>query len=80
MASHRQSVMLRGELKGMGQEIRCTVSAVKVSLPGTDMFEYARLGIHNVPELPDGPYEVTYEGRTSPLRRYQGAWLSPIGG
>lgn len=69
--------MLSGPLRGMGREAECTVSAVKVSLPGTNLYEYTKLGIHNAPaDLPDGPYAVTIEGRTVLVQRRQGAWIS----
>jgi hypothetical protein len=69
--------MLSGLLRGMGREAECTVSTVKVSLPGTNHYEYTKLGIHNEPaELPDGPYAVTIEGRTVPVQRHLGAWIS----
>ncbi len=77
MTSDRQVVMLAGRLIGMGRDVECTVSATKASLPGTDAFEYARLGIHSEPPgLPDGRYQVRFAGRTVPIERYGGAWIS----
>ena len=50
--------MMAGRLKGMGYEAGCTVSAIKVSLPQLDIWEYVRCDIHFAPEdLPDGSYE-----------------------
>jgi hypothetical protein len=71
--------MLSGRLSGMGRDAECNVSAVKVSLPGTNAFEYANLGIHNEPaDLPDGQYEVRFSGRTVPVQRHGGAWIARI--
>ena len=57
--SHREPVMMTGRLKGMGREAECTVSAVKVSLPLPNIWEYVNCDIHLAPEnLPDGRYEV----------------------
>jgi hypothetical protein len=61
----------------MGREAECTIRAEKVSLPGTNLYEYVKLKIHNEPaDLPDGPYAVTIEGRTVPVQRHLGAWIS----
>jgi hypothetical protein len=77
MGPHRTSVVLPGRLIGMGLDVECDVSAVKVSLPGTNLFEYAKLGIHNAPgEMPDGDYQITFAGRTAAIKRYGGAWIS----
>jgi hypothetical protein len=71
--------MLAGRLRGMGREAECTLSAEKVSLPGTNMYEYAKLTILGEPkDLPDGQYEVTYDGRTQKVQRKFGAWIAPI--
>lgn len=79
MASHRNIVMLAGQLSGMGREAECTVSAVKVSLLGTGVFEYANLGIHDEPkDLPDGQYQIQFAGKTVPVQRHGGAWIARI--
>jgi hypothetical protein len=58
--SHRETVMMAGLLKGMGRETVCTVSAVKVSLPQLNIWEYVKCDIHLAPEdLPNGQYAVT---------------------
>jgi hypothetical protein len=68
--------MLDGQLNGMGREVACTISALKVSLTDTSPYEYARLMIFDAYEdLPDGPYDLTFEGRTIPVERRNGAWL-----
>jgi hypothetical protein len=68
--------MMAGRLKGMGYEAECTVSAVKVSLPLLNIWEYVKCDIHLAPEnLPDGPYEVSFEGRTMHVKKVDGDWL-----
>jgi hypothetical protein len=53
------------------------VSARKVTLLGTNLFEYTRLGIHNEPrDLPDGQYQVSFAGQTVPIQRHGSAWVS----
>lgn len=75
--SHREHVVMRGRLQGMGREADCLVAATKVSLPGTDLFEYANCRIHQEPEdLPDGQYTVSFAGRTVSLRKKNGFWVS----
>jgi hypothetical protein len=74
--SHRETVMMAGRLKGMGCEAGCTVSAVKVSLPQLKIWEYVRCDIHLAPEhLPNGSYEVSFEGRTMRVKKLDGYWL-----
>jgi hypothetical protein len=60
----------------MGREVACTLSALKVSLTDTSPYEYARLLIFDPYEdLPDGRYDLTFEGRTILIERRNGAWL-----
>ena len=49
MTSNRETVMLAGRLSGMGYEAECTVSAVKVSLPQLNTWEYVKCDIHLAP-------------------------------
>ena len=74
--SYRETVMMAGRLKGMGREAECTVSAVKVSLPQLNIWEYVRCDIHLAPEnLPDGRYAVTFEGKTMEVKLLYGLWF-----
>jgi hypothetical protein len=74
--SHRETVMMTGRLKGMGRQVGCTVSAVKVSLPELDIWEYVKCDIHLAPDdLPDGPYQVTFQGRTMEVKLLDGFWV-----
>ena len=80
MPFHRESVILLGSLHGLEREATCTVIAEKVSLPGTDMYEYARLLISGEPkDLPDGQYDLVYEGGTVPVQLRRGTWIGLIG-
>ena len=47
MASRREIVMFTGHLKGMGREIECSVTLVKVSLPGTTKEPLKSYADHN---------------------------------
>ena len=68
--------MMSGWLKGMGHEAECTVSAVKVSLPELNISEYVKCDIHLAPEdLPNGVYQVSFEGRTMKVKKLDGDWL-----
>ena len=75
--SQRETAMMAGQLKGMGHEAECVVSVVKVSIPHLNISEYVECDIHLAPEdLPDGLYEVTFQGRTMEVNRLDGDWLS----
>ena len=79
MASKRESVTLPGRLVGMGHNVNCKVRVVKVSLPGTDVYNYIRPVIHDVPsDLPDGFYNITFGGKTDRVQRQHGAWIAPV--
>ena len=76
MASQRELVMLDGRLNGMGRELACTISALRVSMTDTSVYEYERLMIFDAYEaLPDGRYDLTFEGRTISVERRNGAWV-----
>jgi hypothetical protein len=80
MTSNRETVMMAGRLSGMGYEAECTVSAIKVSLPQLDTWEYVKCDIHLAPEdLPDGQYRVTFEGRTMQVKRVDRCWVDGVG-
>jgi len=79
MASKRENVTLPGRIVGMGREVDCSVRAVKVSLLGTDEYNYIRPVIHDVPsDLPDGLYSITFGGKTERVQRQYGAWIAPV--
>lgn len=79
MASKRESVILPGRLVGMGRDVNCKVRVVKVSLPGTAEYNCIRPVIYDAPsDLPDGPYSITFGGKTERVQRQHGAWIAPV--
>lgn len=79
MASQREVVTFRGILRGEGQETECTGTAIKVSLPGTNNFEYTKYSITLLDKsLPEGSYTLSVHGKTIPLRYQGGYWLAPF--
>ena len=78
MASRREEVTLAGHLEGMGLREHCQVRATKVSLRGTDMYEYERPVIFDAPaDLPHGVYTLTFDGRSIPTQHVSPGWVSP---
>ncbi|WP_348261265.1 hypothetical protein P8935_15830 [Telmatobacter sp. DSM 110680] len=76
MISSRETVMLSGTLRGATHEASCIVRAIKVSLPNLDIWEYVSAAIERAPsELPDGPYNVSFEGRTMKVKKVAGNWV-----
>jgi len=75
--SQRESVVIQGRLRGMGYAVPCMLVAVKVTLPSLDMFEYVKCEVVNAPaHLPDGQYEVSFEGRAMEVQKLDGRWLA----
>jgi len=64
----------------MNMEAQCVVSAVKVSLPKLDIWEYVKADITHAPsELPLGPYEVSFEGRKMRVNKTADGWIAGRG-
>jgi hypothetical protein len=79
MTSNRETVMMAGQLSGMGFDAGCVVSATKVTLPQLNTSEYVKCDIHLAPEnLPDGEYRVTFEGRTMQVKKQDGCWVDGV--
>ena len=79
MSSKYELVSVSGRLQGMGRDVACTVFAEKVSLRGTDIYEYVRPFITGAPrDLQNGLYKLTFDGRVLSAQRRGGSWLSPI--
>lgn len=77
MLSETEVLLLDGELKGVEYLVPCRVWATKVSLPRLEIWEYVRAEVADAPGgLPDGPYEVCFEGRRMKVRKVSGVWES----
>jgi hypothetical protein len=75
MVSNREAVLVSGTLKGMSHQVSCMVRAVKVSLPNLDIWEYVSADIAQASsELPDGAYDVSFEGRKMNVKKIAGNW------
>lgn len=76
MTMDRERVTLPGWLSGMGYRgLTCTVSAVKNPL-GRDAV-YSQIIISDEPKrLPDGLYQLVFAGKSFPIQRLHGAWIS----
>jgi hypothetical protein len=77
MSSER--VVVAGHLTGMGRSEDCKVGAIKVSLAGTNLYEYTRVLVFDTAtDLPDGEYELIFSGTRVKVKRINGAWISPV--
>jgi hypothetical protein len=73
--SIRESVLVLGVLQGTGVQSPCVVRAVKVSIPRLDVFEYVKAEVAEAPaNLPEGNYELFFEGRRMQVHRAFGDW------
>lgn len=73
--SIREAVLVSGTLNGMSHQVPCMVRAVKVSLPSLDTWEYVAADIVQASsELPDGAYDVCFEGRVMKVKKFAGHW------
>ncbi|MGC2621395.1 MAG: hypothetical protein WA414_20285 [Acidobacteriaceae bacterium] len=79
MTPHHQTVMVPGQLRGMGRAASCTVCAVKVALLGTGTYEYVRPIVSGAPsDMPNGSYMLTFAGRSTGVQLHNGAWMTGI--
>jgi len=79
MVSIREAVLVPGTLNGMKLEVACTVRAVKVSVIKLDIWEYVSADIAQAPSnLPDGAYNVSFEGRTMKVKKIAGNWEAGV--
>ena len=74
-SSIRESVLVLGVLHGADVQSPCVVRAVRVSIPRLDVLEYVKAEIAEAPaDLPEGHYEVRFEGRKMRVDRRLGDW------
>lgn len=77
MASLKESVRFAGIVEGQGRKASCTVSALKVTLPGAGVSAYARYSVEAVSQLlPEGEYQLSVNGESFAMRHQGGHWLS----
>jgi len=77
MASVKEPVSFVGIIRGQGHEATCTVSALKVTLPGAGVSAYARYSVRAVSQLlPVGDYRLSVNGECFAMRHHAGNWLS----
>lgn len=79
MAPQYQTVMVPGQLRGMGRSATCTVCAVRIALQGGGGHQYVRPIVTGTPsDLPNGAYVLTFDGRVASVQLHNGAWMSGI--
>jgi hypothetical protein len=79
MPTKREAVSFAGVLRGQGYEVSCTVSAIRVTLPGVDQ-AYAQHSISSVSQtLPDGDYQLLANGQVIAMRKHGGGWSQAPG-
>lgn len=77
MGRKRTTFSARGLLKGMGKEAFCIVMGTRVANSDGSAANLLRLGVYQEPwSLPDGPYELEFEGRTEKVWRRAGFWVA----
>jgi hypothetical protein len=73
----KERISFSGKLRGDGHEAECTVSATRVTLPGTSAVALAEYSIQKVSKtLPEGRYQLFAHGEVINLRHHSGQWLS----
>ena len=64
-----------GILKSATLQSTCVVRAIKVTIPKLDVWEYVKADVHEAPAyLPDGRYELAFEGRRMKADKLAGSW------
>ena len=73
--SFREIVLLSGTLAKSGTVGNCIVRATKVTIPSLRDSEYVAVEVALAPpHLPDGQYELHFEGRRMRVRNNGGRW------
>lgn len=75
----RSVVLLRGELRGMGQRESCSMLAIQETEgPGSEP-EYSHYSVLDAPAaMPDGQYLVRFGCRIALVLRSAGLWLPDV--
>jgi hypothetical protein len=71
----RFAVLLKGTLRGMGRRSECELLATKSVQPGITHATYSHCAVIEAPsDLPDGDYEVEFEGEVAVTRLQNACW------
>lgn len=68
------ALIVQGELEGMGHSIRCEVMTWKGAGQTYSRFRV----IEASPNLPDGRYTLTLNGRAYPTQKHNGRWAMEV--
>lgn len=75
--SFRESVLLSGTIVNSAIQSRCVVRATKVTIPNLNVTEYVKADVALAPPfMPDGEYELNFEGRRMKVNNAAGRWSS----
>jgi hypothetical protein len=75
LMSDAKRIVVNGRLKGMDRDIPCKISGRKISRADSTVFEMTDLGIIDPPKgLPDGIYELDYEGSAERFTKTGDLW------
>jgi len=73
----RENILVSGSLKNSCVLASCIVRAVKITIPGLETAEYVQAEVAlSPPYVPDGDYELYFEGLTIKVRNSGGVWTS----
>ncbi len=77
--SDKKRILVNGRLKGMDRDIPCKVSGLKVPRAATSLdatvFEIRDIALVDPPkDLPDGIYELAYEGSGERFTKHGDVW------
>jgi len=76
-SSIRESVLVSGTLTSAAMLSACVVRAIKVTLPNLETSEYVKVEVALAsPYLPNGDYELHFDGRMMKIRKNSEAWFS----
>jgi hypothetical protein len=73
--SDANRIVVNGRLKGMDRDIPCKVSGFQTNSPDDTVFAMTDLSLVDPPQdLPDGIYELDYEGSGERFTKHDGLW------
>lgn len=76
-SSIREDVLLSATLTRSDILASCIVRAIKVTIPSLDVTEYVKVDVALAPpHLPNGEYELHFDGRMMKVKNIAGEWSS----